>query len=259
MLDYYGIDIFTPGTDYDDIVDANVASKSAIYVLLSFLFMLLVTFIAETTLIAAGLIRFVIDGIYIHVVYEPYSLLIITAVSEPALIIGPLYYIKTRQLSRQAIGFKKRIKWSEVPMGFALGAAMITLNIIITWFIASIMGSDTETPSFAISGILELAGWVIVMFAIVGISEEVLFRGFLQRRLDDYLGTRTKHNTLAAIVVTSLLFSFLHLDLIGFITRFLLGVILGWLAKQYNYSIVAPATAHGLNNAIVVILVFLQF
>ena len=60
-----------------------------------------------------------------------------------------------------------------------------------------------------------------------------------------------------ALVFTSFIFALMHLDLVGLPTRFMLGMFLGYLAQERNYSIMGPTVAHGFNNAAVVVLALL--
>jgi membrane protease YdiL (CAAX protease family) len=106
---------------------------------------------------------------------------------------------------------------------------------------------------------LEVVLWVIVMFVIVGFSEELLFRGFLQRRMEIYFRNRQGRPGLLALIITSFIFAAIHLDIVGLPTRFVLGMFLGYLAQRRNYSITGPTVAHGFNNAAVVVLLFLGF
>ncbi|MHA1576887.1 MAG: lysostaphin resistance A-like protein, partial [Candidatus Thorarchaeota archaeon] len=93
----------------------------------------------------------------------------------------------------------------------------------------------------------------------VGFSEELLFRGFLQRRMEIYFRDRSQSYKMLALIITSIIFSAAHLDLIGLPTRFVLGLFLGFLAQKRKYSVLGPSVAHGFNNAAVIVLVFFGF
>jgi uncharacterized protein len=87
---------------------------------------------------------------------------------------------------------------------------------------------------------------LLVIAAMPAIVEETLFRGALQN-----LFTRWFKGPWIAIIITSILFSAIHLSWYGFIPRFALGVILGILF-YYGQSIWLNILAHFLNNAIIV-------
>lgn len=82
--------------------------------------------------------------------------------------------------------------------------------------------------------------------------EEVFFRGALQNLL-----VRWWKAPLLAIVVTSFIFSFIHLSVYLFISRALLGFILGLLYYRTK-NIWVNVIAHFLNNVIAVTQLFVM-
>jgi membrane protease YdiL (CAAX protease family) len=93
----------------------------------------------------------------------------------------------------------------------------------------------------------EQLGYVPLVFAIAlipAVCEEVVFRGVLQPLL--IKGTGNAH---VAILISSVLFSAIHLQLYGFLPRLVLGAGLGYLA-WWSGSLWAPIIAHFMNNAL---------
>ncbi len=88
---------------------------------------------------------------------------------------------------------------------------------------------------------------VLIIGVAAGVSEELFFRGALQRLLST--GGMSAH---AAIWTSAVIFSALHLQFFGFIPRMLLGAYFGYLLV-WSRSIWVPAAAHALNNTIYVI------
>jgi len=87
----------------------------------------------------------------------------------------------------------------------------------------------------------------LAMMAILpAIGEELMFRGIFQRLFSDW--TRNVH---WGIIITSLLFSFFHFEFYGFLPRFLLGMLFGYLFV-WTASIWIPMLAHFINNGIIV-------
>lgn len=82
-------------------------------------------------------------------------------------------------------------------------------------------------------------------------GEEFLFRGLLQRLFHEWL-----KNPHLAIVIVAILFSALHLQFYGFIPRFTLGLVLGYMF-YYSGSIWIPVFAHFVQNGTVVIVTWL--
>lgn len=90
------------------------------------------------------------------------------------------------------------------------------------------------------------AGNIIVSILIVGVlagfSEELFFRGAMQR-----LFAQTGLGPHGAIWLTAFIFSAIHMQFYGFVPRFLLGAYFGYLL-YWSDSLWVPITAHILNN-----------
>lgn len=92
---------------------------------------------------------------------------------------------------------------------------------------------------------------LLIIAVIPAIGEEVLFRGVIQNSL--YQKTSNIH---LSIWLSAFLFSAMHLQFMGFIPRFLIGGMFGYLF-YWSGSIWLPIIAHFVNNAVAVILSFL--
>jgi uncharacterized protein len=90
---------------------------------------------------------------------------------------------------------------------------------------------------------------VFIIALLPAICEEVCFRGALQRVI-----IHITKNAWLGIIVTSILFSALHLQFQGFLPRMFLGLILGAI-YWYSGSLWPSIVAHFINNAIQVIVV----
>jgi len=95
-------------------------------------------------------------------------------------------------------------------------------------------------------GPVDLFQTLIVVALIPAIGEELLFRGVLQPLLSEKRGAHF------GIWLTAFLFSFIHFQFFGFFPRFLLGVLLGYLA-QWSGSLWYAIAAHFTNNALAVL------
>jgi membrane protease YdiL (CAAX protease family) len=90
----------------------------------------------------------------------------------------------------------------------------------------------------------------IALFA--GIGEELFFRGVLQR-----LFIRACKNHWMGIVIAAFLFSFLHFQFLGFVPRFLLGILLGAI-YWYSGSIWPAILAHFFYDGLFIVLAYLH-
>ena len=83
------------------------------------------------------------------------------------------------------------------------------------------------------------------------VCEEFFFRGVLQPGLSEKLAPPT------AIVVTAFVFAFFHLDPVGFLARFEMGVVFGLLAWRSG-SLWPSIFAHAANNLVSTVIFFLS-
>lgn len=88
---------------------------------------------------------------------------------------------------------------------------------------------------------------MLMLAVLPALGEELVFRGCLQKNLARW--TRNHH---AAIWISAILFSAIHMQFYGFIPRMLLGAMFGYLLLWSN-SLWVPVFAHFINNSVAVI------
>ena len=94
---------------------------------------------------------------------------------------------------------------------------------------------------------------LLVIAIIPAIGEELLFRGYLQQKITQCLG-----KSHVAIIITAILFSAIHMQFQGFLPRFALGLMLGYLF-YWSGSLWLPIIAHLLNNAMTITFAYHAF
>ena len=206
----------------------------------------------------------------------------------PFLFVG--FYLKRPNINNRLIilgistkGFNKIQIFKEIliGLGFAVIGVLLVLfvSIAMEMLVTAIFGSEIVsgiigTPGeldiiITSSDILSIILLVIIMIVIIGTSEEVLFRGFLQKGLVRSLG-----NT-RGILITALIFSSIHLIgifllpeslttliislLLNFFPFFAISLLLGLLYYWRKENLIAVMITHGVYNAITIILAFLVF
>ena len=254
-IDEVGIGIFEPGSHFERIMDWSKFSHVLLMVLAGWVIMFALTAVMMIPLIG-------IIGLY-ELLTDPWALLILTG-AEFGFVIPIFWYVKREEISFKSIGIKNLVSGKDIGLGFVVGLVMLGSNLVISYFMYEFfpnLGGDELLfipPEGQTERLLWVSLWTIAMFAIVGFSEEIAFRGFLQRRMEMYYKEKGSQNyKQLALVITSIIFSAIHLDLVGFGTRFVLGLLLGYLAQKRKYSIIGPTIAHGVNNSAVVILALL--
>lgn len=159
------------------------------------------------------------------------------------------------------LGFSMRFSYRQLflSLGIMFGAAvaaaaLATLNeaIPVPQRAADYFRKLEENYSAqveVITNIRTFSDYVIsiVMIALLpALFEETFFRGGMQNLL-----TRYSHKPWMAILITSFIFSAIHLSYYGFLARLCLGIVLG-LIYYYSRSLWLSVAAHFFNNAIAV-------
>ena len=213
------------------------------------------------------------------------SLLELLFIIFPAIYVGkylnrPTLTNRLRLLGFTTKGYDKTEILKEVLLG--LGFAVIgfflvfgvTVIMDLIFFNSTMMPADEVDMMIANTDAFGLFLIVLVMILVVGTSEEVLFRGFMQKGL-----VRSELGEKWGIFITALIFALIHLliyiiafifgeiSLSTFIASFVyaffpymaISLLLGWLFRWRNENLIAVMITHGVYDAILLILVFLIY
>ncbi len=93
-----------------------------------------------------------------------------------------------------------------------------------------------------VRGIPALLANVLIIAVMPALGEELVFRGVLQN-----IFSRWTKNAHMGIIITAVIFSAIHMQFYGFLPRFLLGMIFGYL-YLWSGSLWLPILAHFINN-----------
>lgn len=132
------------------------------------------------------------------------------------------------------------IEWNE---GLSLPSSLAAME---SWMReAEQRAGDTVNTLMGGSSAGSLTLSILIVGVLAGFSEELFFRGGIQRLLVS--GHVNPH---VAIWVTAFLFSAIHLQFFGFFPRLLLGAFFGYLL-YWTKNLWVPIVCHILNNSIV--------
>ena len=95
-----------------------------------------------------------------------------------------------------------------------------------------------------------MAYTIIVIGIVPAIAEELVFRGFLFRKLFDLSG-----NSNLAIAISALIFALVHFQILNVLPIFIMGYILGYVYFNTR-NIIYPMLIHFLYNTTQVILTY---
>ena len=199
---------------------ASIGITAAAYVLMNFVAVFVVIIFILFTFNLENVLDFLVSPYFIIIA----SFVELIFILVPALYVGK--YLQKPTLNNRLIllGFTKKgfsktklVKEILIGLGFAvMGVALvlsvsflmeIILNLIFGYeIIQDFFGTAGEVDEMIASAdILSIFLLAIIMILIIGTTEEVLFRGFLQKGLVRSLGKSW------GIVITALIFSSIHL------------------------------------------------
>lgn len=185
-------------------------------------------------------------------------------------ILAPLLHLKLIDKEQETVWFQqKSLSTLLVGIVLLLTLAFIVANsIVIEWNMNLDFGafstsfeewarakeeSLSELTRFItqFDNIGSLLAGLVVIAVLPAIGEEMVFRGILQRKLQQL--TRKPH---LAIWLAAFVFSAIHLQFYGFFPRMLLGALFGYI-YYWSGNLWYPVAAHFLNNAFTLIMLYL--
>ena len=120
------------------------------------------------------------------------------------------------------------------------------------WIYTSEQVAEQTTRAFLQADTINVLLFNLFMIAVIpAISEEFMFRGVILRIFGEW--TRNIH---WAVWISAILFSFIHMQFLGFFPRMILGVLFGYMVV-WSGSIWPAVIAHFVNNAAAVIFFYL--
>ena len=166
-----------------------------------------------------------------------------------------------RQDSFGEIGFRRPESWARtIFLAIAFGVVIqLVFSIVVDPLLARWTGTPVDVSSLdgmrgnLVNYLIMLAvGWVLG-----GFLEEMLFRGYLLKRIRLVLGD-SPAATLIAILLPALAFGLAHSyqDTAGMISTGLIGAILGGLFVWYRGNLWLPIMVHGFSNVVGVTLIY---
>ncbi len=177
-----------------------------------------------------------------------------------------LYMIVCHGKNKFWLGFNKHINSRQIILGFFLiflanimanPLAEISKTLVANFPDLNAMGMRMEQAyTEQVTALSNLTSWgeffmaTVIMAFFPALFEEVFFRGAVQNLLE-----RWWRKPLLAILITSLVFSLIHMSVYLFLSRALLGFVLG-LMYQRSKNLWVNIIAHFLNNTVAVIQLF---
>ncbi len=183
---------------------------------------------------------------------------LIVAGMEAIALIGGVYFfgIRRRNSGWDSVGLKS-VPFSWLVIAFVITSIAIPITGLITLIVMLALGMPLENPQLEfllpedITGV-QAFGMILLAGILAPFGEEVFFRGVLYQYLRDKWGVIT------GVIVSSLLFGLIHLNLAVGITAFLLGILLAVLF-EYSRSLWTSVLIHAVNNSTRIALLYLIY
>jgi len=221
---------------------------------------------------------------------NPYLISLIS-IFELVFLIFPILYVRkylqnpTLKNRLTLLGFttrgydrKKISKEILIGLSFAgIGVTIVTLSSIgIELLLERVFGINIIHDSTGLTGeiippdLLSLIVFSVIVILVIGTSEEILFRGFMQKGLVRSLGTKW------GIIVTAIIFSLIHLMgifltalessfyfivsfLLSFTPYFAISLMLGWLYHWRKENLIAVMITHGIYDVLAILITYVLY
>jgi membrane protease YdiL (CAAX protease family) len=162
--------------------------------------------------------------------------------------IGVPRALKRSKVDSMLLGLNRLPEWSDIVLGPLGYIPYIILTLILTTIVAAVIPGFnlSEAQDTGFQTVTNQLGYMMAFFTLVVVAplaEETLFRGYLYGKLRAYIGV------IGAIILTSLCFGALHLQLNVAVDVFALSVVLCVL-REFTGSIWAGILLHMTKNLI---------
>jgi hypothetical protein len=177
------------------------------------------------------------------------------------------YLLISHGRNMQWLGFNRHINTRQIVVGFGIillagffSNLFVDISKQLLFYFpdwnarAHRLEKTYEEQVTIISNLKNVKEYVVALFIMAllpALFEEMLFRGALQNLLE-----RWWKSPVAAIIVASLLFSLVHMSIYLFLSRAILGFVLGWMYYR-SRNLWVNIIAHFINNAIALTALFL--
>lgn len=182
--------------------------------------------------------------------------------STPFLLLFGWLMLWLRGVRWRDVGMRRPPRWwSTLLLGVAIGISYQYFSLyILEPLIARLTGDLPDVSKFAplIGNTFFLFLSLVVSWTLAAFGEELVFRGYLMNRVADLVGA-TRAGWLISVVVVSLLFGVAHLyqGASGVMAITLTGSLFGALYLATGRNLWVPIIAHGVNDTVGFILIFL--
>lgn len=195
------------------------------------------------------MLSFIVMPIFMYSMYFDYSIITAFVTMLVSFVTGLImvYFLSStfkRKIKDLKFSFKPKETIDTIAMMYFLNYAIGIIGALLSKF-----GFPDTSPDFSLSG-----GFLYNLFTFISvvilapIFEELIFRGMILQVL-------SKYNKVFAILVTSLLFGLLHLNMTQAVPAFFMSLILCYMCLKTD-SLLVTILAHAGNNLLALMSVY---
>ena len=207
-------------------------------------------------LVASIIVAFIIIGFGLDVQNLPFPSALLSIPVTELIILGiTLFFAKRKGANLQQLGLKKP-KLNTIVIVTIGAILLIFLAGTISIIEEAILGPDPAAQELLTALLPQNSLQLILLLSfsilLVGPAEELAFRGFIQRGLQNSFGK------IAGLLATSLMFGLLHglNSLRAIIPVTIISILLGYVWQKTDGNTTGVAWMHGLYDAITITLAY---
>jgi hypothetical protein len=167
-----------------------------------------------------------------------------------------------RRVGWKGVGLARYRNWkTTVALGAGIGILLEAFELFVSQpLLVKWLGKQPDLSVFrSLNGNLKLTlTYIVLSWFLAGFGEEMVYRGYLMNRVADLLN-RTRAAWAISLIVVHAGFGLAHAyqGLTGVIDEGFMGLLLGIVYLRANRNLSVPIVAHGLQDSIDLVLMFL--
>lgn len=167
-----------------------------------------------------------------------------------------------RRVGWRGVGWKLWRSWPlTLAAGIAAGALMEAFELFVSQpALVRLTGKQPDLHEFqSLIGNVALALLgLLLVWTLAAFGEEMVYRGYLMNRVAD-LGRRTRFAWICSVLLVNAAFGYAHAyqGITGIMDEGVMGLLLGLLYLGTGGSLAVPILAHGVQDTIDLVLIFL--
>lgn len=166
----------------------------------------------------------------------------------------PILALKIRKVPLSILGFKSKDIQKQILIGLLICIIGISIFVLIPLALGV---NKLEVLNFKAQSIGTLLFFFFYDLLVVGFAEEIIFRGYFYGRLEGMFTAKYMPMIIAGILFGLWHFPSTH-SIVNVISASIIGIIYGFCRWQIkDCSLLSLSIAHGLNDALIILLSYL--